>query len=67
MTRNEGTADRAIRAVLGAVLILLALTGVLASPLLFWGGLVVGVALIGTGLIGYCPAYSILGIRTCRA
>jgi hypothetical protein len=65
MTRNEGTLDRIVRAILGAALLLLALTSV-SSPVIYWGGLVVGLVLVVTALSGFCPAYRLLGIRTCR-
>lgn len=53
---NEGPLDRGLRIVLGVVL--LALTA--QSP---WGYL--GLIPLATGLIGSCPLYSILGVRTC--
>lgn len=64
MTVNEGMVDRILRVVVGVVLIALALgylPGVGASP---WGW--IGVVPLATGLIGWCPAYTILGISTCR-
>lgn len=59
MTVNEGTIDRALRVVAGLALITLALTG-LFSP---WGW--IGVIPLATGLIGWCPLYTVLGINTC--
>jgi hypothetical protein len=60
MTRNEGSLDRLLRVVLGVVLIALVFVG----PQTPWGW--IGVVPLVTGLIGLCPLYSILGIRTCR-
>lgn len=60
MTRNEGTVDRALRVILGVVLIALALTGTFAP----WGW--IGIVPLVTGLVGVCPVYSLFGIRTCR-
>lgn len=60
MPRNEGSIDRVLRVVVGIVLVSLALTG----PKIVWGW--IGVVPILTGLFGYCPAYSLFGIRTCR-
>jgi Protein of unknown function (DUF2892) len=61
MFTNVGTIDRVIRIVAGAALIGLAL---LAPDLRFsylgW----LGVIPIITAFVGYCPLYSILGIRT---
>lgn len=61
MPRNEGSLDRIARIVLGLVLIGLAATGNVGN----WGW--IGVVPLLTGLVGYCPAYSIFGIKTCKA
>jgi Inner membrane protein YgaP-like, transmembrane domain len=68
MTRNIGTADRAIRLIVGALLVILPLmTGFAAgTPWLRWGALIVGVVLVATAALRTCPAYSVLGIRTCK-
>ncbi|MBU6268618.1 MAG: DUF2892 domain-containing protein [Sphingomonadales bacterium] len=58
--RNEGTIDRVLRVIVGLVLIALAYTGKLTP----WGW--IGVVPLVTGLIGYCPAYTLFGIRTCK-
>lgn len=55
---NEGTADRAIRVVLGVALIALAVTKGMT-----WAW--IGVVPVLTGLTGICPLYSLLGINTC--
>ena len=57
--KNEGTADRFFRGVVGLVLISLAFVG----PQTAWGW--VGLVPLVTGLIGSCPLYSIFGINTC--
>lgn len=59
MTTNEGNIDRILRIVAGLVLIALTLTGTIGV----WGW--IGVVPIITGAIGWCPAYTLLGIRTC--
>lgn len=64
MTVNEGTIDRAVRVIAGLALIALALgfiPGVAATPL-GW----IGIVPLATGLIGWCPAYTLLGINTCK-
>ncbi len=58
---NEGLIDRTLRIVLGLVLIALVFTG----PQTPWGW--VGIVPLVTGLIGWCPVYTVLGIRTCPA
>lgn len=60
MNRNMGRLDRALRVALGIVLIGLALAGP-QSPL-GW----IGIIPLATATIGWCPLYSMLGIRTCR-
>lgn len=65
MTRNEGTMDRIIRVTLGVALLLVALLGTVASPWSWVLG-VAGVAMLVTGALGFCGAYALFGIRTCR-
>lgn len=60
MPRNEGMIDRAVRIVIGLAILSLAFVG----PKTFWG--YVGLVPLITGIIGFCPAYAILGIRTCQ-
>jgi hypothetical protein len=59
--KNVGGIDRILRIVAGLVLIGLALTGVFAP----WGW--VGIIPLVTGLMSWCPAYTLFGIRTCAA
>ena len=61
MQRNEGTVDRALRIIAGLGIISLVFVG----PQTPWGWL--GLVPLATGLIGVCPVYSVLGIRTCPA
>jgi len=59
MTRNEGNVDRVLRVVAGLAILSLAFVG----PKSAWAYL--GIVPIVTGLVGYCPAYSLFGIDTC--
>ncbi|MFM2407686.1 MAG: hypothetical protein RL358_428 [Pseudomonadota bacterium] len=59
MKCNSGTIDRALRVIAGLVLIGLAATGVIGM----WG--YIGVVAVLTGAIGFCPAYTLLGMNTC--
>ena len=63
MKLNESTTDRAIRVVAGAVLAGLGFAGVIPGA---WGiaAGAVGVVLIATGAIGFCPIYAALGMST---
>jgi hypothetical protein len=62
MSRNVGTIDRVIRIALG--LALLSLLFVVDGGAR-WLGLI-GLVPLLTGIAGSCPAYRLLGIRTCR-
>lgn len=68
MTCNIGTADRAVRLVLGLVLLgLPLLTGFAAgTPWLWWAALVVGLVMLATAAMRVCPLYTLLGVRTCQ-
>ena len=59
MKFNVGGIDRILRIVVGAVLIALAATHTVG----WWGWL--GVIPLLTGLIRFCPLYTLLGINTC--
>ena len=59
--RNEGTLDRVLRLLLGLFLL----------SLICWGprtllGLV-GLVPLATGLVGSCPLYRVVGVKTCPA
>ncbi len=66
MKVNESSLDRVIRVVLGIILLALNLGGVVTGS---WGIvlLAVGAIFIITGLIGFCPLYALLKIRTRKA
>ena len=59
---NEGTIDRALRIIVGLVLL-----GMFfmypGAPWRYWT--LLGIVPLATGLMGSCPVYSILGISTC--
>lgn len=57
--RNEHTADRVIRVILGLGLLSLVWIG----PQTAWGW--VGLVPLVTGLAGRCPLYRMFGISTC--
>lgn len=60
---NESGLDRGIRVVLGLVLLYLGLGGVVTGALAVVLAIVGGIALV-TGLVGFCPLYALLKIRT---
>jgi hypothetical protein len=58
MTKNIGLIDRVLRAAVGIALIVWALAG---GPVWAW----IGVVPLLTAAVSFCPAYALLGIRTC--
>ena len=66
MKKNMGTADRIIRLLIAAVLVILFFTHVVEGTL----GiilLVVAAVFALTSIISFCPLYAPFGIRTCPA
>lgn len=63
MTKNVGGIDRVARIVLG--LALLAGYAFNSDGSYSWLYLL-GIVPLATGLIGWCPPYSLLGINTCK-
>lgn len=68
-TANVGTPDRIIRLIVGLVLVALPFVGgaVFASPWLSWGLPIVGVVLIVTAFLAFCPIYRLIGASTRKA
>lgn len=60
MKSNVGSIDKVIRIVAGLVLIALAIMGI-GAP---WTW--IGIVPLATGLMGSCPAYTLLGVNTCK-
>ena len=64
MKNNMGNLDREVRIVIGLLLV--------GAGALLWSGLlqivavVIGIVLLLTSLVGYCPLYSLLGIDTSK-
>ncbi len=59
MKKNVGNVDKTIRIILGIGII------VMGIGFQSWLG-IIGVIPLITGIIGYCPLYSIFGISTCK-
>lgn len=58
MIRNIGTADRWVRVLLGALLLAMVVVG----PQSLWG--LIGLILLATAIVSFCPLYSLLGWST---
>jgi len=61
MKLNVGGIDKVVRIAAGLALLSLV---VLLEGSMRWIGLI-GIVPLVTGLVGFCPLYSILGINTC--
>lgn len=61
MVRNVGGLDRALRIAVG--LALLSLVLVLQGEARWFG--LIGIVPLATGLMRWCPAYTLVGINTC--
>lgn len=59
MQANAGKLDRILRVIVGLVLLSLTVIGSQSM----WG--LVGLVPLLTGLMGFCPLYTVLGIKTC--
>jgi hypothetical protein len=59
MKCNSGGIERSLRVLAGLALITLAGTGAVGA----WGW--IGVVPLLTGVVGFCPAYTLLGMNTC--
>ncbi len=58
--RNVGSVDQALRLLIGALLIACVFVG----PQAAWGW--IGIVPIFTALFRFCPAYWLVGIKTCK-
>lgn len=65
MKINESKFDRIIRVLIGVALVALNLLQVVSGPLGVVS-LVLGAILLITGVVGFCPLYALLKIRTNR-
>jgi len=59
-TPNVGSLDRILRIAVGAILIVLTVTGQIG----LWGW--IGVVPLLTGTLRWCPAYLPFGLSTCK-
>ncbi|MGV1037500.1 MAG: YgaP family membrane protein [Candidatus Nanopelagicales bacterium] len=64
MLTNEGTADRVARSIAGVVAVVVALLVGIGSVLGIVLG-IVGVVLLVTAAVGFCPIYRVFGLSTC--
>ena len=61
MEKNVGSMDRNIRFGAGAVLLILSLVNIINPGWLFG---IIGIVLLATGYLNFCPAYKLIGMNT---
>jgi hypothetical protein len=69
MTFNVGTPDRIIRVIVGLLLNAAPfMTGwaMFTNPIWTWGAVLVGLVLIVTGAVRFCPAYRLFDLDTSK-
>lgn len=66
MTRNMGTIDRGLRAIVGILALLGAFVLGWFSGWMVWVAALVGVVMLATAAMGNCPLYGLVGIKTCK-
>lgn len=66
MKANVGRIDRVIRVILGVLVLLAGILDWFDDEVVNTIGIVVGVLLLLTAAIGFCPLYRFLGIRTVK-
>ncbi len=67
MTKNMGSLDRLIRAVVGIGLIYYAMSNLPGSDVWMVPAGIVGFIFILTAIFGLCPVYKLFGINSCKA
>lgn len=65
MKHNMGKKDRIIRTTLAAGIIYAFITGAMGGPIALILGLFALIFVV-TSVLGYCPLYRWLGIKTCK-
>lgn len=69
MTKNVGNIDRAVRAMLGVIIlgfVFFSASPIFDSLFINIGAVLVGLIMLVTAGMRLCPLYSIFGLKTCR-
>ena len=65
MKKNVGNGDRFLRIMIGIIALILVMGNVVEGTLM-WILLVVGILMVVTSSVQFCPAYTIFGVNTCK-
>ena len=69
MSINVGNMDRVLRGLLGLIFIiapLLNMPAIWSSTPVAYGSMAIGLVLVVTAVLRFCPLYRIIGISTCK-
>lgn len=65
MSTNVGMIDRVFRFAVAALMLFLAFgSGFAATGVMHWGAIAIAAIMVLTAVVGTCPLYTILGLRT---
>lgn len=67
MLRNVCGIDRVLRIVLGLGLVAALAFGIIPAGTATIIGVVIALVMLASGLLGFCPAYRLLGLKSCRS
>lgn len=65
MKKNVGNGDRFLRIMIGIIALILVIGNVVEGTLM-WVSLAVGIIMVLTSSLQFCPLYTLLGINTCK-
>jgi len=65
MKKNIGNGDRFLRIMIGIIALILVMGNVVEGTWM-WVALAVGLLMVLTSSIQFCPAYSLFGVNTCK-
>ncbi|WP_339837693.1 DUF2892 domain-containing protein [uncultured Flavobacterium sp.] len=65
MKKNVGNGDRFLRIMIGIIALILVIGNVVEGTLM-WIALAVGLIMVVTSSIQFCPLYSLFGYSTCK-
>lgn len=66
MTKNMGSIDKGIRLFVAVMLVALYFSGTVTGTLGILALVVAGIFTF-TSMLGFCPLYTVIGIKTCKA
>jgi len=65
MKKNIGNGDRFLRIMIGIIALILVMGNVVEGTWM-WVALAVGLLMVLTSSIQFCPVYSLFGVNTCK-